>query len=85
MAVGYFYPVGGESKRLEVDVLQYLLYFVDMRMQGAVGCHQTVGAEVGIVDDAHEAHVASKGPDVSSGFILDGKGLVHPIPDEAAL
>ena len=34
--VGDLYLVRGEGKRFEVDVLQYLLHFVNVRVRGAV-------------------------------------------------
>ncbi len=46
VAVGDLYLVRGEGKRFEVDVLQYLLHFVNVRVRGAVGSNQAVGTEV---------------------------------------
>ena len=54
-------------------------------MRGAVGCYQSVGAEVGVVYNTHEAHITAKCPYIAVVPVLDGEGLVHPVPDEAAL
>ena len=83
--VGDLYLVRGEGKRFEVDVLQYLLHFVNVRVRGAVGSNQAVGTEVGVVDDTYKSHVAAKSPDVALVLVLDGKRLVHPVPNETAL
>ena len=68
-----------------MDILQYLLHFVDVRVRGAVGSNQAVGTEVGVVDDAYKSHVAAKSPDVALVLVLDGKRLVYPVPNETAL
>ena len=39
----------------------------------------------GVVDDAYKSHVAAKSPDVALVLVLDGKRLVHPVPNETAL
>ena len=85
MPVGDLYLVRGEGERFEMDILQYLLHFVDVRVWGAVGSNQAVGTEVGVVDDAYKSHVAAKSPDVALVLVLDGKRLVHPVPNETAL
>ena len=83
--VGDLYLVRGEGEWFEMDILQYLLHFVDVRVRGAVGSNQAVGTEVGVVDDAYKSHVAAKSPDVALVLVLDGKRLVHPVPNETAL
>ena len=83
--VGDLYLVRGEGEWFEMDILQYLLHFVDVRVRGAVGSNQAVGTEVGVVDDTYKSHVAAKSPDVALVLVLDGKRLVYPVPNETAL
>ena len=68
-----------------MDILKHLLHLIDMRVRSAVGSYQTVGAEVGVVDDAYKSHVSTESPDVAVILIFDSECLVYPVPDEAAL
>ena len=85
MPIADFYLVRSKSYRFEVNVLQYFLHLIDVRMERTVGGYQSVGTEVRVVDDAYKAHVASECPDITVVFIFDGECLVYPVPNKAAL
>ena len=85
VTVGHADVACSEGEGFEVDGLQHPLHFVEVWMGRTVSSQQAVGAEVGVVHHAYKAHVASVGPDVVALLVMGGKGLVYPVPDEAAL
>ncbi len=56
-----------------------------MWMERTVGGNQSIGTEIGVVDNAHKSHITTVCPVLMSFVICLGKHLIHPVPDKATL